>query len=116
MQSASDAFLGWATGPEDVKYYWRQLRDWKGSVDVGEMSVDTLLMYGRLCAWTLAKAHARSGDPAAISGYLGSSERFEEALVAYGQAYADQTERDYAELAAAARDGRITADQPAMRG
>ena len=116
MQSASDAFLGWATGPKGVQYYWRQLRDWKGSVDVGEMSVDTLLMYGRLCAWTLAKAHARSGDPAAISGYLGSSERFEEALVAYGQAYADQTERDYAELAAAARDGRITADQAAMRG
>ena len=109
MQSASDAFLGWASGPLDTHYYWRQLRDWKGSVEIEKMNADTLLMYGRLCAWTLAKAHARSGDPVAIAAYTGSSERFEHAIVEHAIAYADQTERDYGALVEAVFDGRVKA-------
>jgi len=109
MQSASDLFLGWASGPAGADYYWRQLRDWKGSVDVAKMDETILELYGRLCAVTLANAHARSGDPIAIGAYLGSSTRFEDALTAFGCAYADQTERDFATLVDAARDGRIEA-------
>ncbi len=109
MQSASDSFLGWATGYRGLHYYWRQLRDWKGSVEVERMTPEIMLMYGRLCAWTLAKAHARSGDPIAIAAYMGSSERFEQALSAYAIAYADQTERDHAALREAVAQGRVEA-------
>lgn len=109
MQSASDAFLGWATGPVGRTYYWRQLRDWKGSADVDQMSAKLLRLYGIVCARTLAKAHARSGDRVAISGYLGSSGRFDDALVAFGEAYADRNEQDFAALQAAVADGRVEA-------
>jgi uncharacterized protein (DUF2252 family) len=117
MQAASDLFLGWATGPGGADYYWRQLRDWKGSVDVTKMDETILELYGRLCAVTLANAHARSGDPIAIAAYLGSSTRFDEALATFAVDYADQTERDYAALAEAAGDGRIEAqdDSPLAR-
>ncbi len=107
MQSASDALLGWATGMAGTPYYFRQLRDWKGSAEVERMDEHLLELYGRLCAWTLAKAHARSGDRIAIASYLGSSPRFEEALAAFGEAYADRNEADAAALDAAASDGRI---------
>jgi hypothetical protein len=116
MQSASDAFLGWATGPLKRHYYWRQLRDWKGSADIEQLNERTLLRYGTLCAWTLAKAHARSGDRVAIAAYLGSSARFEEALTTFAMAYADRNEQDFAALAAAAADGRIIAEDDEKPG
>ncbi|MBK6764065.1 MAG: DUF2252 domain-containing protein [Micrococcales bacterium] len=112
MQSASDIFLGWhrLTGPVDGlvhDYYVRQLRDWKGSADVDNIDASRLFMYGRMCAWTLAKAHARSGDRIAIAAYLGSGEVFDKAIAAFAVAYAEQNERDYAALQAAADSGRI---------
>lgn len=109
MQSASDAFLGWATGPQGREYYWRQLRDWKGSADVEQMSPKLLGLYGLACARTLAKAHARSGDRVAIDAYLGSSTKFEDALTDFAEAYADRNERDYEALRAAVADGRVEA-------
>jgi uncharacterized protein (DUF2252 family) len=117
MQSASDAFLGWATGPLGNHYYWRQLRDWKGSADVEKMSERLLLRYGQVCAWTLAKAHARSGDSVAIAAYLGSSNRFETAITGFGVAYADVNEQDYLALQEAVVDGRVVAhdDAPATK-
>jgi hypothetical protein len=116
MQSASDAFLGWADGPLGRHYYWRQLRDWKGSAEVEKMDGKLLGLYGVLCGWTLAKAHARSGDRVAIAAYLGSSERFEEALVEYAVAYADRIEADHAALVEAIRDGRIAGAAGAAAG
>ena len=113
MQSASDAFLGWATGPLGNHYYWRQLRDWKGSADVEKMSERLLLRYGQVCAWTLAKAHARSGDSVAIGAYLGSSNRFETAITSFGVAYADVNEQDYLALQEAVADGRVVAHDDA---
>lgn len=114
MQSTSDIFLGWhrLVSPVDGKardFYVRQLRDWKGSAGVDDIDPVRLLIYGRLCAWTLAKAHARSGDRIAIAGYLGGSDTFDRAIADFSQAYADQNDRDYAALAAAAEQGRITA-------
>ncbi len=110
MQSASDSFLGWADGPLGNHYYWRQLRDWKGSAEVERLKGPLLGLYGAVCGWTLAKAHARSGDRVAIAAYLGSSERFEEALADYAVAYADRNDTDHAALAAAVREGRVVAD------
>ncbi len=112
-QAASDIFLGWmrirhgADGrPHD--YYVRQLRDWKFSLDVGAMVPAGLRRYSRLCGWTLARAHARTGDRIAIASYLGSSAVFDNAVADFAAAYADQTERDYADLVSAAETGRIT--------
>jgi len=112
MQSASDIFLGWhrITGLVDSQshdYYVRQLRDWKGSADVDNIDASRLFLYGQLCAWTLAKAHARSGDRVAIAAYLGNGDVFDRAIAAFATAYADQNEKDYAELKAAADSGRI---------
>ena len=106
-QSASDIFLGWSNGPEGGTYYWRQLRDWKGSVNVDTMDQAHLLAYGELCAWTLAKGHARSGDPAAIAAYLGKKDRFDIAMADFAEAYASQNDADYAAMKKAAEDGRI---------
>ena len=108
IQGAPDIFLGWGKiGP--IHYYIRQLRDMKGGVDFvpGTTNVRNMPAYGKLCGWALAMAHAKSGDPAAISGYLGKSERFDEAITSFAVAYADQTERDHAALAKAAKTGRI---------
>jgi len=112
MQSTSDIFLGWhrIVSPMDGvrrDFYVRQLRDWKGSVDVDDIDASRLYMYGRICAWTLAKAHARSGDRIAISAYLGSGDSFDKALARFAVTYADQNEQDYAALKAAADSGRI---------
>ncbi len=109
MQSASDPFLGWATGSGGAKkhYYMRQLRDMKGSVDVEKMDAVRLARYGALCGGVLAHAHARSGDAAMIAGYLGSGAIFAESLAAFGDAYADQNERDFEALKAAAKSGRV---------
>ncbi len=111
MQASSDILLGWQRSSgfdnEQRDFYLRQLRDWKGSVEVEQMSAPSLSAYGRLCGWTLARAHARSGDRIAISAYLGSRPVFDEAIADFSTAYADQNERDFAALSAAARSGRI---------
>ncbi|HKB21054.1 MAG TPA: DUF2252 domain-containing protein [Gaiellaceae bacterium] len=114
VQSASDILLGWireqdADGvPHD--FYVRQLWDAKGSASVETMTEPNLAEYGRLCGWTLAKAHARSGDPIAIAAYLGTGDVFDRALSGFAEAYADQNERDYAALEDAAKEGRVRAE------
>ncbi len=113
MQSSSDIFLGWhrIKGLDGVErdFYLRQLRDWKGSAEVDAMPPAALSTYARLCAWTLAKAHARSGDRIAIAAYLGNSDVFDHAVADFAAAYADQNEKDYAALQDAAGTGRVTA-------
>ena len=117
MQASSDIFLGWQRVPAETSidgqshdYYVRQLADMKGSARVDRMDAAALALYGRLCGWTLARAHARSGDRAAIAGYLGRSTRFERAVAEFASTYADQNERDFAALAQAAADRRITVE------
>jgi uncharacterized protein (DUF2252 family) len=111
MQAASDIFLGWTTGTLDgVHYYVRQLRDMKGSFDPEEMDVERLTRYASMCAATLARAHARSSDPAAIAGYLGKKDTFDEAVADFAERYADQNERDYERLTDAIDSGRIEAE------
>jgi len=110
MQAASDIFLGWFRGTGGRDFYWRQLRDMKGSANVEGMSPDELVIYAGLCGWALARAHARSGDRVQIAGYLGKSERFDLAVADFAQAYADQTERDHAALCAAVKSGRLPAE------
>jgi uncharacterized protein (DUF2252 family) len=113
MQAASDTFLGWVhvTGidnrPRD--FYVRQLWDWKTSADIDTMPPDTMHVYGRLCGWTLARAHARSGDAIAIGAYLGGGSSFDKALTRFAEAYADQNERDHRALVEAIESGRIVA-------
>jgi uncharacterized protein (DUF2252 family) len=114
MQASSDIFLGWqrieaGLDGQQRDFYVRQLRDWKFSVDVQAMSPHGLQLYGELCGWTLARAHARSGDRIAIAAYLGGSDVFDQAVAQFAVAYADQNERDYEELRHAVADGRITA-------
>ena len=110
MQAASDIFLGWFRATEGRDFYWRQLKDMKGSAKVESMSANELVLYGGLCGWTLARAHARSGDRVQIAAYLGKSERFDRAVAEFAVAYADQTERDHAALLAAVKSGRLPAD------
>lgn len=111
MQAASDVFLGWTTG-QTGQYYWRQLRDMKGTAAVETFSPRALAAYARLCGWTLARAHARSGDAVAIASYLGSGRKFDEAITTFAERYADQNEADYRRFCAAIEDGKIeTADE-----
>ena len=107
LQAVSDIFLGWFRGTLGRDYYWRQLKDMKGSAVVENMSPDELVLYARLCGWALARAHARSGDRLQIAAYLGKSERFDVAVADFAQAYADQNERDHAALLAAVKAGRV---------
>lgn len=107
MQSSSDIFLGWVRGRLGFDFYVRQLRDMKMSAPMEGVSGPQIKMYAELCGWTLARAHAKSGDSATISGYLGKGDQFDEAVGAFSVAYADQTERDHAALVKAARKGRI---------
>jgi uncharacterized protein (DUF2252 family) len=113
MQAASDIFLGWqrTTGVDGVErdFYVRQLRDWKLSLPIEEMRPQGMAVYAGWCGWTLARAHARSGDRIALAGYLGKSETFDNAIADFAEKYADQNERDYAALAAAVSDGRAEA-------
>jgi uncharacterized protein (DUF2252 family) len=109
MQAASDIFLGWADPQSGHQFYVRQLKDWKGSFDVEGVAPDGLSAYGHVCAWALARAHARSGDPVAIAGYLGKGKVAIEALTTFAEAYADQNAADHAEFVAAIRDGRLDA-------
>jgi uncharacterized protein (DUF2252 family) len=111
IQAASDAFLGWirGRGSERRDFYWRQLRDVKGSVDPEAIEPRGLLRYAEACGATLARACARSGDAAAISGYIGTGTKFPDAIARFAEAYADQTERDHAALVQAIRTGRLEA-------
>jgi uncharacterized protein (DUF2252 family) len=113
MQTVGDVFLGWVrvTGFDGRvrDFYLRQLRDWKGSADVESMDPRALRVYGRLCAWTLARAHARTGDDVAIAAYLGSRDTFDKAVAEFATAYADQNERDHAALRDAIDAGRVAA-------
>ena len=110
MQAASDIYLGWTKGL-DVRrnFYWRQLRDMKGSAVVEVMTPLGLTYYARICGWTLARAHARSGDPVAMAAYLGGSDAFDNSITDFSQRYADQNERDYQQFANAIRSGRLEA-------
>ncbi|MGP7997163.1 MAG: DUF2252 domain-containing protein [Streptosporangiaceae bacterium] len=114
IQPVSDIFLGWqrSAPTRDGKthdFYVRQLRDWKFSLDVDGMEPPAMAVYGELCAWTLARSHARSGDSVAIAAYLGNADVFEQAITQFASSYADQTERDHQALAKAAATGRIIA-------
>ena len=110
MQAASDIFLGWTTGVQAGRhYYWRQLRDMKGAPIVEAMVPVGMTFYARQCGWTLARAHARSGDPVAIAGYLGKSDKFDRAITDFSERSADQNQRDYEAFAEAVRAGRLSA-------
>jgi uncharacterized protein (DUF2252 family) len=114
MQATSDIFLGWLHidagldgRPRD--FYGRQLKDWKGSAEIEQMVPKAMATYGKLCGWTLARAHARSGDRIAIAAYLGNGDSFDRAIVEFSKAYAEQNDSDYQALAAAVKSGKITA-------
>jgi hypothetical protein len=113
MQGASDIFLGWDTfrGDDGVTrdFYLRQLWDWKASADVDHMTPEALGFYAQMCGWTLARAHARSGDPIAMGSYLGGGDQFDQAICAFAAAYADQNQRDFEALTAAIAADRIHA-------
>lgn len=109
MQSSSDIFLGWARGRRGYDFFVRQLRDMKFSLPVEGFSAVQLKRYADVCGWTLARAHAKSGDAATISGYLGKGDTFDQALGEFSLAYADQTEQDHAALVEAVRSGRLEA-------
>jgi hypothetical protein len=113
MQATSDIFLGWETvngiDGQERDFYVRQLRDWKGSAVVEEMDPVSMRAYGGLCAWTLARAHARSGDRIAIAGYLGTGPEFDNAIAEFAEKYADLNERDLAAVTKAVKAGRLEA-------
>ena len=112
MQAASDIFLGWTKGVDADRYlYWRQLRDMKGSAVIETMVPDALTFYARVCGQTLARAHARSGDPIAIAAYLGKKDKFDQAITDFSERYADQNEHDYQAFTEAIRTGRLEALQ-----
>jgi uncharacterized protein (DUF2252 family) len=116
LQGASDIMLGWFhvdRGYDGAArdFYVRQLKDWKGSAEIEQMVPKGLEMYGELCGWTLARAHARSGDRLAIAAYLGNGDRFDRALTTFATAYADQNQRDYDELIEAAASGQVAAQK-----
>jgi hypothetical protein len=114
MQATSDIFLGWdrVTGLDDARrdFYIRQLWDWKASADVTKMVPRGLAVYAQFCGWTLARAHARSGDRIAIAAYLGEEDAFDRSVATFAEAYADQNELDYGAFAAAVQDGKLVAE------
>lgn len=114
LQSASDMFLGWSSDQEHRDYYFRQLRDMKTTVQVEGMTPGQLAEFAGLCGHALARGHAKSGDPAMISGYLGQRDTFDRAVAAFAATYADQAERDHAAMVAAVKSGRLFA-QPDTR-
>ncbi|MCE3550605.1 DUF2252 domain-containing protein [Pseudonocardia sp. RS11V-5] len=120
MQAAGDIFLGWqrTTGLDGQvrDFYLRQLRDWKGSVEVDELRPEGMALYSEICGRTLARAHARSGDRIAIAAYLGSSAAFDRAVGDFARAYADRSESDHAALQEAIDAGRVVADDPSAEG
>jgi uncharacterized protein (DUF2252 family) len=111
MQAVSDSFLGWTKSPvSGTEYYVRQLHDMKYGVDIAGLREPGMRLYAEVCAWALARAHARSGNPAEIAGYLGPGDVFDKAIASFATAYADQTERDHATLVGAVRAGRLAAE------
>jgi uncharacterized protein (DUF2252 family) len=115
MQASSDIFLGWlhvesGIDGEPRDFYGRQLKDWKGSAETEQMVPRGMAAYGKLCGWTLARAHARSGDRIAIASYLGNSDSFDRAILQFSEAYAEQNDRDYNKLRKAVKSGKITAE------
>ena len=115
MQASSDIFLGWlhvesGLDGQPRDFYGRQLKDWKGSAETEQMVPQGMAAYGKLCGWTLARAHARSGDRIAIASYLGNSDSFDRAILQFSEAYAEQNDRDYKKLAKAVKSGKITAE------
>lgn len=111
LQAASDMFLGWTTGPKGRQFYIRQLMDVKASIPIDELDAVTLEQYAEVCGYALARAHARTGDPAQIHGYVGKSDEFDQALVRFAQAYKIQNEKDHLALLKAIKKGRIKAQQ-----
>ena len=114
MQASSDIFLGWLHVDAGIDgqprdFYGRQLKDWKGSAETEQMVPLGMATYGKLCGWTLARAHARSGDRVAIAAYLGPGDSFDRAILEFSKAYAEQNESDYKQLQAAVKSGRVTA-------
>ena len=110
LQAASDVLLGFAVGPLGHHLYIRQLQDQKASAVVEAMTADDLATWGELCGWALARGHARSGEPSTLSGYLGADDAFDDAMGAFAETYADQTERDFGAFSAAIASGRIVAE------
>jgi uncharacterized protein (DUF2252 family) len=111
MQSASDMMLGWTTGQNKLHYYIRQLRDMKFSLDISIMKPIQLSRYAEVCGWTLARAHARSGDAAMLYGYMGKSNTFDRAIGTFARFYADQVKNDYAIFLNAIESGEIKAEK-----
>jgi uncharacterized protein (DUF2252 family) len=109
MQAASDIFLGWTEGVDGRHYYWRQLRDMKGSADIEAMEPTGMSAYAHACGWTLARVHARTGDPIAIAAYLGKSGKFDRSIADFSRRYADQNDQDYEQFTAAIRSGALKA-------
>jgi uncharacterized protein (DUF2252 family) len=115
LQSASDLFLGWSSDDQGRDFYFRQLRDMKTTVRVDGMSASVLAQYAAMCGWALARGHAKSGDAALVSGYLGRGEAFDRALASFARTYADQTERDHAAMVQAVKAGRLVAQTDAQQ-
>jgi uncharacterized protein (DUF2252 family) len=111
MQAASDIFLGWIGGGSGRHFYWRHLRDMKGSVDVADLAPRSLVALAGVCGWALARAHARAGDRLAIAGYLGRGDRFDQAVADFATAYADQNKRDHRRLLEAIGAGEVQAEK-----
>jgi uncharacterized protein (DUF2252 family) len=109
LQAASDVFLGWTRADDGRDYYFRQLRDMKMKFDLESMTKSEWLEYVQICGWTLARAHARTGDAARIGGYMGKNASFDDAIGEFAVTYADQTERDHAALLKAIRAGQVRA-------
>ena len=107
LQAATDILLGWTVGKQGRHWYVRQHQDQKGGAVVDAMTVDDLATWGELCAWALARGHARSGQPAEIAGYLGGDDTFDGAIADFAMAYADQNDSDYALLRKAVASGEI---------
>jgi uncharacterized protein (DUF2252 family) len=111
MQATSDIFLGWSEEEGDRHYYWRQFHDMKGSFDLAGVSLGTVRRFAGLCGWTLARAHARSGDPSAIAGYVGRGDVLDRAMAEFAIRYAEQNLVDYAAFTEAIADGRVAAEE-----
>src|SRR5262245_35321189 len=114
MQATSDIFLGWlhvdsGLDEQPRDFYVRQLKDWKGSAEIEQMVPSGMATYGTLCGWTLARAHARSGDRIAIASYLGNGDRFDRAILEFSKTDAEENEREYQAMASAVKSGRIAA-------
>jgi len=115
MQSASDMFLGWTTGPQGRHYYLRQLRDKKMSANIETMNKEILIIYAQYCARILAKAHCKTSHGAVICGYIGKGERFAEVITQFSKLYADQTEKDFEEFKKAVQKGDLPVSEDLAR-